>query len=59
MDEIYTGTGICGKYNCFNWDDFEPDFLLIGKTLGAGYIPLSAVLLNSKIENVIKKTLVE
>ena len=55
MDEIYTGTGICGKYNCFSWDYFEPDFLLIGKTLGAGYIPLSAVLLNSEIENVIKK----
>ena len=54
MDEIYTGTGICGKYNCFSWDDFEPDFLLIGKTLGAGYIPLSAVLHNSKIETVIK-----
>ena len=54
MDEVYTGTGICGKYNCFSWDDFEPDFLLIGKTLGAGYIPLSAVLHNSKIEDVIK-----
>ena len=20
------------------WDNFEPDFLLLGKTLGAGYI---------------------
>mgnify|MGYP003304233914 CR=1 FL=1 len=29
IDEIYTGTGICGSYNCFQWDNFEPDFLLI------------------------------
>ena len=35
-------------------DNFEPDFLLLGKTLGAGYIPVSAVLLNNKIEKVIK-----
>lgn len=55
IDEVYTGTGICGKYNCFGWDSFEPDFLLLGKTLGAGYIPLSAVLLNSEIEKTIKK----
>ena len=54
MDEIYTGTGICGHYNCFSWDNFEPDFLLLGKTLSAGYVPLSAVLHNSEIEKLIK-----
>ena len=55
MDEVYAGAGICGKYNCFMWDNFEPDFLLLGKTLGAGYIPLSVVLLNDKIEKTIKQ----
>ena len=55
MDEIYTGTGIC-HYNCFSWDNFEPDFLLLGKTLSAGYVPLSAVLHNSEIENLLNQS---
>ena len=38
----------------FSWDNFEPDFLLLGKTLSAGYVPLSAVLHNSEIEKLIK-----
>ena len=45
---------VYGHYNCFSWDNFEPDFLLLEKTLSAGYVPLSAVLHNSEIEKLIK-----
>ena len=55
LDEIYTGTGISGKYFCSSWDvGVKPDFILIGKTLGAGYAPLSVVVTSSAFEEVIK-----
>ena len=55
LDEIYTGTGISGKYYCSSWDEgVSPDFILIGKTLGAGYAPLSVVVTSSAFEEVIK-----
>jgi adenosylmethionine-8-amino-7-oxononanoate aminotransferase len=50
MDEIYCGTGTSGKIYCCDWDQAQPDFILLGKTLGAGYVPLSAVVTSSKIE---------
>lgn len=43
LDEIYCGTGTTGKYFSCDYDDVNPDFLLLGKTLAAGYAPLSAV----------------
>lgn len=55
MDEVYTGLGISGKYNSTMWEKICPDFICIGKTLGAGYSPMSAVLLNNKVSNVIKE----
>jgi adenosylmethionine-8-amino-7-oxononanoate aminotransferase len=55
LDEIYTGTGTSGKYFCSSWDEeVAPDFILIGKTLGAGYAPLCVVVTSDKIEQVIK-----
>ena len=43
LDEVYCGLGRSGKiYNC-SWDDITPDFVCVGKTLGAGYAPLSVV----------------
>lgn len=43
LDEVYCGLGRSGKiYNC-SWDDVTPDFVCLGKTLGAGYAPISAV----------------
>jgi len=52
LDEIYTGTGISGKYFCCDWDNgVTPDFILMCKTLGAGYAPLSIVLTSDEIEN--------
>ena len=55
IDEIYSGTGISGKYFCCSWDQgAKPDFVLIGKTLGGGYAPLSIVVTSNKIEESIK-----
>ena len=38
------------------WYNFTPDFLILGKTLAAGYVPLSAVLINSAITSVISSS---
>ena len=53
IDEVWCGTGVTGKINCVEWYNFTPDFLLLGKTLAAGYIPLSAVLTTKKLADVI------
>tara|TARA_Y100001968_G_C19430892_1_gene756984 strand:- start:1432 stop:2769 length:1338 start_codon:yes stop_codon:yes gene_type:complete len=49
LDEVWCGTGISGKYFCCDWDDVKPEFVFIGKTLAAGYIPASAVMTNGRI----------
>ena len=54
LDEVWCGTGTSGKVHCFDWDDITPDFVFIGKTLGAGYAPLSAVITISRIVENIK-----
>ena len=55
LDEVWCGTGITGKIYCIDWDKINPDFVFISKTLAAGYGALSAVITNSKFEEVIKK----
>jgi len=55
IDEVWCGTGTSGKYHCIEWDSVTPDFLFICKTLAAGYMPISAVLTTTKIENIIKR----
>jgi adenosylmethionine-8-amino-7-oxononanoate aminotransferase len=54
LDEVYCGTGTSGKIYCCDWDGIKPDFILIGKTLAAGYGALSAVITSSDIEEIIK-----
>ena len=54
LDEVYCGTGTSGKIYCCDWDGIKPDFIFIGKTLAAGYGPLSAVITSSKIQDLIK-----
>ena len=53
LDEVFCGLGRSGKIYCCSWDDVSPDFLCVGKNLGAGYAPISAVLLNNKVQNII------
>jgi len=53
LDEVFCGLGRAGSLHCCEIDEVTPDFLCVGKTLGAGYAPLSLVLCNHAIEAVI------
>ncbi len=43
-DEIQTGLGRTGRFFCSDWDGVRPDVAIVGKALGAGVYPVSAVL---------------
>ena len=55
LDEVWCGTGTSGKIYCIDWDGITPDFLFLGKTLGAGYAPVSAFLTKKSISDKILK----
>lgn len=40
--------------HAWQWDDAQPDIHVVGKGLGGGYVPVSAVLISSKVVNVFK-----
>ncbi|WP_279537972.1 ornithine--oxo-acid transaminase [Paenibacillus turpanensis] len=42
-DEIQTGFGRTGKTFACDWDDVVPDMYILGKALGGGVLPVSAV----------------
>ena len=43
VDEIQTGLGRTGKLFAFQYEDCQPDLLILGKALGGAYYPISAV----------------
>ena len=55
LDEVWCGTGTSGKIYCVDWDQITPDFIFMGKTLGAGFAPLSALVTSSRIEEKIRQ----
>jgi len=48
-DEVQTGLGRTGKRFCCDWEDVEPDIYILGKALGGGIYPVSAVAANAEI----------
>ncbi|MBN09796.1 MAG: ornithine--oxo-acid transaminase [Flavobacteriaceae bacterium] len=53
-DEIQTGIGRTGEMLATDYEDAKPDLLILGKALSGGTYPVSAVLCNSKIMDVIQ-----
>lgn len=54
LDEIQTGFGRTGKMFAFEHEGIRPDILALGKALGGGVYPVSAVLADSCIMEVFK-----
>lgn len=53
-DEVQTGIARTGKLLAVNHENVVPDILILGKALSGGVYPVSAVLANNNIMNVIK-----
>jgi ornithine--oxo-acid transaminase len=49
LDEIQSGLGRTGKLFAYQHEDATPDVLIIGKALGGGFYPVSAVLASSEV----------
>lgn len=53
-DEIQTGIARTGKMLACEWEDVRPDILILGKALGAGVLPVSAVLADRDVMSCIR-----
>ena len=53
LDEILAGAGRCGTYLACEADGIVPDIVVLAKGLGAGYQPLSAILVSDAIVSAI------
>ena len=54
-DEVQTGVARTGKLLAVQHENVQPDILILGKALSGGAYPVSAVLTNDSIMNVIKE----
>ncbi|XXG96700.1 hypothetical protein Hte_002990 [Hypoxylon texense] len=55
LDEIMCGMGRTGTLHAWEQEDVVPDIQTVGKGLGAGYAPISAVLVNARLTDSFKK----
>lgn len=53
-DEVQTGIARTGKMLAVDHENIKPDVLILGKALSGGMYPVSAVLANNEVMNVIK-----
>lgn len=53
-DEVQTGIARTGKLLAVDHENIKPDVLVLGKALSGGMYPVSAVLANDEVMNVIK-----
>lgn len=53
-DEVQTGIARTGKLLAVHHENVQPDILILGKAISGGVYPVSAVLCNDEIMNVIK-----
>jgi ornithine--oxo-acid transaminase len=51
-DEIQTGLGRTGRLFCGDWDGERGDVLIVGKALGGGVYPVSAILAGHEVMDV-------
>jgi len=52
LDEIQTGFGRTGKLFCYEYENAKPDVLIVGKAVGGGCYPISAILASDRIMSV-------
>jgi ornithine--oxo-acid transaminase len=52
VDEIQTGLGRTGKMFCYQHEDVHPDLVILGKALGGGLLPVSAVVGSEQVMGV-------
>jgi ornithine--oxo-acid transaminase len=48
-DEIQSGLGRAGRLFAHMWEDVRPDAVIVGKALGGGFYPISAVLASAEV----------
>ena len=51
VDEIQTGLGRTGRWFALEHWDLQPDFVLVGKALSGGYVPVAAMVTTREIHD--------
>ncbi|PLX87666.1 MAG: hypothetical protein C0614_02865 [Desulfuromonas sp.] len=55
VDEVQTGMGRTGRWWGSDWEGIEPDLLVVGKSLAAGFAPISALIGRAELVDVIEQ----